>query len=107
MLEAVRNDPPGLIVIDLMLGGSDGILIADRLSNDQEAAGIPVMALSTSADLEAVQRAFAAGVEDYLGSPLRSGGDGGKARALGADGRVTEISRDALASGLRIRNQPR
>jgi CheY-like chemotaxis protein len=69
-LEAVRNDPPGLIVIDLMLGGSDGLAIADRLGNHQGASGIPVMALSTSADLEAVQRAFAAGVEDYLVVPF-------------------------------------
>jgi CheY-like chemotaxis protein len=69
-LEAVERDPPGLIVIDLLLERAEGFQIADRLSNDERTAEIPVMALSNSADLDAVQRAYTAGVKDYLVVPF-------------------------------------
>jgi CheY-like chemotaxis protein len=69
-LEAIETEPPRLIVIDLLLGRAEGFQIADRLSNDERTAAIPVMALSNSADLDAVQRAYTAGVEDYLVVPF-------------------------------------
>jgi CheY-like chemotaxis protein len=69
-LELIEREPPRLIVIDLLLGRAEGFQIADRLSNDERTAEIPVMALSNSADLDAVQRAYTAGVEDYLVVPF-------------------------------------
>jgi CheY-like chemotaxis protein len=67
--DALANQTPGLIVVDLLLGGSEGLRIVDRLSNDARSSGIPVLALSSNADLEDVQRAYAAGAEDYLVVP--------------------------------------
>lgn len=69
VLEAVERESPGLIVVDLLLSGSEGFQLVDRLSNDERSAGVPVLGLSSNADLEAVHRAFAAGVKDYLVVP--------------------------------------
>ena len=68
-LEAIGHEPPDLIIIDLLLAGEDGFVLADRLASDEQTHGIPLMALSSRADLDDVQRAFSAGVKEYLVTP--------------------------------------
>jgi CheY-like chemotaxis protein len=69
-LAAIAQGTPQLIVVDLLLGSSQGFQIVDRLSNDERSSDIPVLALSSNADLETVQRAHASGAEDYLVTPF-------------------------------------
>jgi CheY-like chemotaxis protein len=47
----------------------DGLALTERLSNDPRTSPIPIMVISDSADLEEVERAFAAGAQDYLVIP--------------------------------------
>jgi CheY-like chemotaxis protein len=47
----------------------DGIEFINRLSNDTRTSEIPIMFLSTNADLEDVQRAYNAGADEYLVIP--------------------------------------
>ena len=60
---------PDLIILDLALSGTDGFELTNQIRNDPQTTGIPVLAFSSSADLEDVQRAYAAGVSDFLVTP--------------------------------------
>ena len=66
----VEQQSPDLILIDTQLGGSVGYDIAEHLKADERTAKTPIVALSTSADLDDVQRAFDSGVADYLVVPF-------------------------------------
>ena len=60
---------PDAIILDPVLPGMDGIELTNRLSNDPRTSRIPIMVVSTNADLNEVQRAHAAGAKDYLVIP--------------------------------------
>jgi len=68
-LDALDHELPDVIILDLYLPGMDGLELTNRLSNDHRTCGIPVMAFSSDSDLGKVQRAYAAGVKDYLLTP--------------------------------------
>jgi CheY-like chemotaxis protein len=68
-LEWLRDQLPTLIIVDHVLPGMDGIEFINRLSNDTRTSEIPIMFLSTNADLEDVQRAYNAGADEYLVIP--------------------------------------
>jgi CheY-like chemotaxis protein len=68
-LEWLRDQLPTLIIVDHVLPGMDGIELINRLSNDMRTSEIPVLLLSTKADLEDVQRAYNAGADEYVVIP--------------------------------------
>jgi DNA-binding response OmpR family regulator len=68
-LEWLRNQLPTLIIVDHVLPGMDGIEFINRLSNDMRTSEIPILFLSTKADLEDVQRAYNAGADEYVVIP--------------------------------------
>lgn len=67
---AVEQSLPDLVLVDTQLGGSTGFEIAEHLKTDTRTAKIPIIALSSSADLDDVQRAFSSGAEEYLVVPF-------------------------------------
>jgi CheY-like chemotaxis protein len=68
-LEWLREQLPTLIIVDQVLPGMDGVEFINRLSNDTRTSEIPIMFLSTNADLEDVQRAYNAGADEYVVIP--------------------------------------
>jgi CheY-like chemotaxis protein len=60
---------PDVIVLNLGSPDMDGLALTERLSNDSRTSVIPIMAISDNADLDEVERAFAAGAKDYLVIP--------------------------------------
>jgi CheY-like chemotaxis protein len=60
---------PSIVIVDATLPGMGGIEFVNRLSNDLRTSEIPVMLISTNSDLEDVQKAFTAGVDEYLVIP--------------------------------------
>jgi CheY-like chemotaxis protein len=68
-LEWLRERLPTLIIVDHVLPGMDGVEFINRLSNDTRTSDVPVIFLSTNADLEDVQRAYNAGADEYLVIP--------------------------------------
>jgi DNA-binding response OmpR family regulator len=68
-LEWLGDNLPSLIVVDQFLPGMDGTELINRLSNDLRTSEIPIMLLSTNADLEDVQKAYNAGADEYLVVP--------------------------------------
>lgn len=69
-LEAVRNSPPDLLLLDLMLPGMDGLEITRLLKRSRETARIPLIML-TAKDQE-VDRivGLELGADDYLAKPF-------------------------------------
>ena len=69
-LEAVREDPPDLILTDVMMPHMDGFELLSALRADQKTSLIPVILLSARAGEEAKVEGMAAGADDYLIKPF-------------------------------------
>lgn len=69
-LIALQGELPGIVVVGHYLPGMDGIEFLNRLSNEVRTSEIPTMLLSQNSDLEDVQKAFNAGVDEYLVTPF-------------------------------------
>ena len=63
-----REHHPDLIVLDLQMGGQDGVSALDELLLDRHLARIPVVVLSGETDTTIIKRAKnRANVVDYIG----------------------------------------
>ncbi len=67
--QAIQRVLPEAILLNLGSPDMDGLALTERLSNDPRTSPIPIMAISDNADLDEVERAFAAGAKDYLVIP--------------------------------------
>ena len=65
-LEHVRREPPGLVVLDVMMPGMSGLDVLAALRADPETAAVPVVMYSALADPAARRTALALGAADYL-----------------------------------------
>ncbi|MCI0492514.1 MAG: response regulator [Planctomycetes bacterium] len=68
-LEWLGDKLPTLVIVDHVLPRMDGIEFINRLSNEMRTSTLPVILLSTNADLDNVQRAYNAGADEYLVIP--------------------------------------
>ncbi len=69
-LEAVRKDPPDVILLDVMMPAMDGIECCRQLKADQRTSHVPVI-LVTALDAERhVISGLDAGATDYIGKPF-------------------------------------
>ena len=66
-LEKARQGQPDLIVLDVLLGGMDGLAVLSRLRADPLTADIPVVMMTVT---EEKKIAFELGAVDYLIKPL-------------------------------------
>jgi PAS domain S-box-containing protein len=69
-LEAVRRQPPDLVVADIMMPRLDGLTFLKRLRNDEALRDVPVMLLSARAGEEAQVEGLDAGADDYMVKPF-------------------------------------
>ncbi|MEV4252340.1 SpoIIE family protein phosphatase [Spirillospora sp. NPDC049652] len=69
-LDAVRVDPPDLVVSDVMMPGLDGLALVSALRTDPRTAAVPVLLLSARAGEEASIEGLRAGADDYLVKPF-------------------------------------
>ncbi|MFA1546910.1 SpoIIE family protein phosphatase [Actinomadura chokoriensis] len=69
-LEAVRRDPPDLVVSDVMMPRLDGLEMVAELRADPRTAAVPVLLLSARAGQEASIEGLRAGADDYLLKPF-------------------------------------
>ncbi len=66
---AISKSVPDLVIVDTALRDGDGIEWIARMRSDQDVADMPVMIISLDPSLETVERAYHAGVQEYLISP--------------------------------------
>lgn len=69
-LAAAAEDPPDLILSDIMMPGLDGFELLARLRANQRLCEIPVILLSARAGDEARIEGMSAGADDYLVKPF-------------------------------------
>ena len=69
-IDAVRADPPDLIFMDLGMGVMDGWEATKRIREMDGGGGVRIIALTGWTRAADVQRALAAGCNDYLAKPV-------------------------------------
>lgn len=71
-LELALSEVPDLIILDWMMPKLDGIEVLERLRADETGRGIKVLMLTARSQQNDVERAFAAGTDDYIVKPFSS-----------------------------------
>ncbi|HET6444556.1 MAG TPA: response regulator transcription factor [candidate division Zixibacteria bacterium] len=66
-LEKARDNPPGLVLLDIMLPGMDGIEVCRRL---RAATDVPILMLTAKESIEDRVAGLDAGADDYLVKPF-------------------------------------
>src|SRR4051794_8403747 len=69
-LEAVLDDPPDLVISDVMMPRLDGMALLSQLRADPRTERVPVLLLSARAGQEAAVEGLSAGADDYLEKPF-------------------------------------
>ena len=72
-IQILRDNPPDLVVLDVMLPGIDGVEIAERLREAESTdgrRGIPVIMLTARDTVQDRVRGLEAGADDYLVKPF-------------------------------------
>jgi CheY-like chemotaxis protein len=66
-LQAAKNDPPDLILLDIAMPGMSGYDVCARLKADKELKDIPVIFISALSETIDKLKAFSSGGVDYVG----------------------------------------
>jgi diguanylate cyclase (GGDEF)-like protein/PAS domain S-box-containing protein len=69
-LDEVARRPPDLILLDVMMPGTDVYQLAKLLKSDRDSANIPVVMVTAQADQRAQLAGLEAGAEDFLTKPI-------------------------------------
>ncbi len=69
-LEAIRRDPPDLVVLDLMLPGLDGLEITRTLKRDAATAALPIVMLTARGEEMDRIVGLELGADDYIAKPF-------------------------------------
>jgi signal transduction histidine kinase/DNA-binding NarL/FixJ family response regulator len=71
-LRAVADQPPSIVLTDVMMPRIDGFELLRALRSEPATAGIPVIMLTARAGQEASVEGLEAGADDYLAKPFRA-----------------------------------
>jgi len=69
-LRTVKEDPPHMIVLDVVMPYMDGMEVCRRLRQDPQTAHIPIIFLTAMGRLSDKLQGFDAGADDYLTKPF-------------------------------------
>jgi adenylate cyclase len=69
-LEAIREDEPDVVLLDLVMPGLDGIAVLDRMKADPDLRHVPVIVISSVEETDSIVRCIAMGAEDFLPKPF-------------------------------------
>lgn len=64
------NEPPDLVVLDVMMPGLDGFSVLDRLRNHDRTSEVPVVMLTSRSREEDIVRALESGAYGYVPKPF-------------------------------------
>ena len=68
VMEVFRNNPPDLVLLDVMLPGLDGIEVCRLIRAESM---VPIVMLSAKGDTQDVVKGLEAGADDYMVKPFR------------------------------------
>jgi len=69
-LEAMREEAPDLVLLDIMMPEMDGFQVLAQLKDNKRLRDIPVIVISAVDDMESIARGIRMGAEDYLPKPF-------------------------------------
>jgi len=69
-LASIADDPPDLILLDVMMPGLDGRQVARAVKADPATSKIPIIMVTAQTDREARLAALDAGAEDFVSKPV-------------------------------------
>lgn len=69
-IQVTREFNPNLIILDLMMPGTDGMQVCRMIKNDPNIAPIPVIMFSAVNEVKLRKQAFEAGVSEYIAKPI-------------------------------------
>ncbi len=68
-LERVQEEPPHLILLDVMMPGLDGHQVARRIKDDEKLPFIPIILVTALNEAEDVVQGLESGADDYISKP--------------------------------------
>ncbi len=69
-LDTVAEINFDLILLDIMMPGMDGYTVCDRLKENDETAGVPIIFLTAKTDTDSIVKGFKRGAVDYISKPF-------------------------------------
>jgi len=69
-LEIIANDPPDLILLDVMMPKMSGFEVCRRIKNDPKTSEIPVIMVTALNEFGDIERAIDSGTDDFLSKPV-------------------------------------
>ncbi len=69
-LELISNEPPDLILLDIMMPEMDGYEVCQRLKDNESTRDIPVIFVTAMGEVEDETRGLELGVVDYITKPI-------------------------------------
>ncbi|MBI2141342.1 response regulator [Candidatus Woesearchaeota archaeon] len=69
-LEKLKNEKPGLIILDVMMPGMDGFEAAKKIRANAATRAIPILMLSSKAQFEDKMKGIDSGAMDYVTKPF-------------------------------------
>jgi len=70
-LNYILDNPPDLLILDLMLPGMNGLDIAKTLRAESHTENLPILMLTARSSEEDIVRGFEKGADDYVTKPFR------------------------------------
>jgi len=69
-LKIVADNPPDLILLDVMMPKMSGFEVCRRIKNDPKTADIPVIMVTALNEYGDIERAIESGTDDFLSKPV-------------------------------------
>ncbi len=69
-IKRAQEDPPDLVILDVMMPGMDGFEVCEQLRSSVRTAFIPILMLTALDDPANRARGFLSGTDDYIGKPF-------------------------------------
>ncbi|MEW6405177.1 MAG: response regulator [Chloroflexota bacterium] len=69
-LQAVKNQPPALAILDVMMPDMDGFTLCQKIRQEPATASIPIIILTALSQVEDKIKAFDSGADDFMAKPF-------------------------------------
>jgi len=69
-IRMLRNDPPDLVLLDIMLPGMDGLEVCRAVKARESTANVPVIMLTAKGEEVDIVRGLELGADDYMTKPF-------------------------------------